>query len=51
MQQFCGIASNVTQAGHIISFYNLTVGRYTPIVITTAQLIGTLISIILIKKY
>jgi hypothetical protein len=51
MQQMCGISSNVTQAGHVIGFYNKTVGEYTPIVITAAQLIGTLISILLIRKF
>lgn len=41
----------VTQAGHVISFYNKTVGLYTPIVITIAQLIGTFISILFLKHF
>lgn len=41
----------VTQAGHVISFYNVIVGRYTPVVITIAQLIGTFISIFLLRKF
>ncbi len=50
-QQFCGIASTVTQAGHVISIYNKIVGRYTPIVITLAQLFGTFLSIPLLRKF
>lgn len=50
-QQFCGISSNVTQAGHVISFYNDIVGRYTPIIITLAQLLGTFVSIKLLKAF
>lgn len=41
----------VTQAGHVISYFDTEVGRYTPIVITIAQLVGTFISIPLIHRY
>jgi MFS family permease len=46
-QALSGIASYVTQTGHVISvsLHNPTFGIYTPIVITIAQLIGTFISV------
>jgi hypothetical protein len=54
-QQWCGIVSVVTQAGHVISLefsqYDTQIGRYTPIVITLAQLLGTFLSIAVLKKY
>lgn len=48
-----GIASFVTQTGHVIAFVlgANTVGMYTPIVITVCQLIGTFISIPLLRRY
>lgn len=55
VQQWCGIVSVVTQAGHVISLeyaqHNAQIGRYTPIVITLAQLLGTFLSIIVLKRY
>lgn len=55
VQQWCGIVSIVTQAGHVISLefikIDLNVGRYTPIIITLAQLLGTFMSIAVLKRY
>lgn len=46
-----GIASYVTQTGHVVSvaLQQPIFGLYTPILITIAQLIGTLISIPMLK--
>jgi MFS transporter, SP family, xylose:H+ symportor len=50
-QVLTGIASYVTQAGHVISvaLQEPIFGLYTPILITIAQLIGTFISIPMLK--
>lgn len=51
MQVLSGIASFVTQAGHVMqfTFQQYTIGLYTPVLITISQLIGTFISIPVIK--
>lgn len=53
MQVLTGIASFVTQAGHVLSFtFNQPyIGQYTPILITISQLIGTFISIPMLKYF
>lgn len=50
-QVLTGIASYVTQTGHVITvaLEEPIFGLYTPILITIAQLIGTFISIPLMK--
>lgn len=50
-QVLTGIASFVTQAGHVMSFSlnQPIIGLYTPILITISQLIGTFISIPMLK--
>lgn len=53
MQVLSGIASFVTQAGHVISFtFNETgIGLYTPVLITISQLVGTFVSIPMLKYF
>lgn len=53
MQVLTGIASFVTQAGHVLSytFNQPYIGQYTPILITVSQLIGTFISIPMLKYF
>jgi hypothetical protein len=53
MQVLTGIASFVTQAGHVMAFtFKQTyIGLYTPILITIAQLVGTLISVPMLKYF
>jgi hypothetical protein len=48
-----GIASFVTQAGHVMAFTfkQTSIGLYTPILITIAQLVGTLISVPMLKYF
>lgn len=48
-----GIASFVTQAGHVMAFtFNQpSIGLYTPVVITIAQLIGTFVSVPMLKYF
>jgi hypothetical protein len=53
MQVLTGIASFVTQAGHVMAFtFNQTyIGLYTPVLITISQLIGTFVSIPMLKYF
>jgi hypothetical protein len=53
LQVLSGIASFVTQAGHVMAFTfkQTTIGLYTPIVITISQLIGTLLSVPMLKYF
>ena len=50
-QVLTGIASFVTQAGHVmsISIDEPTIGLYTPVLITISQLVGTFISVPMLK--
>jgi MFS family permease len=52
-QVLTGIASFVTQAGHVIAFtFNQnSIGLYTPILITISQLVGTFVSIPMLKYF
>jgi len=53
LQVLTGIASFVTQAGHVISvtFGQTYIGLYTPVLITISQLIGTFVSIPMLKYF
>jgi uncharacterized membrane protein len=50
-QVLTGIVTYVTQAGHVmtVSFQQPVFGLYTPILLTISQLIGTLISVPMLK--
>ena len=50
-QVLTGIVTYVTQAGHVmtVSFDQPVFGLYTPILLTISQLIGTLISVPMLK--
>ncbi len=51
MQVLSGIASFVTKAGHVMqyTFKQYDIGLYTPVLITISQLIGTFVSIPVLK--
>lgn len=53
MQVLTGIASFVTQAGHVLAFtfQQTQIGQYTPILITISQLIGTFVSVPMLKYF
>jgi hypothetical protein len=53
MQVLTGIASFVTQAGHVVAFtFNQSaIGLYTPVLITISQLVGTFVSIPMLKYF
>jgi len=50
-QVLTGIASFVTQAGHVmsVSLQQPIIGLYTPVLITLSQLVGTFVSIPMLK--
>lgn len=53
LQVLTGIASFVTQAGHVMAytFKQPTIGLYTPVLITISQLIGTFLSVPMLKYF
>jgi heme/copper-type cytochrome/quinol oxidase subunit 4 len=53
LQVLTGIASFVTQAGHVMAstFGQTYIGLYTPILITISQLIGTFVSVPMLKYF
>lgn len=53
LQVLTGIASFVTQAGHVIAFTfkSTSIGLYTPILITISQLVGTFLSVPMLKYF
>jgi hypothetical protein len=53
LQVMTGIASFVTQAGHVMAttFNQTYIGLYTPILITISQLVGTLVSVPMLKYF
>jgi hypothetical protein len=53
MQVLTGIASFVTQAGHVMAytFGQTSIGLYTPVLITLSQLVGTFVSIPMLKYF
>jgi hypothetical protein len=53
LQVLSGIASFVTQAGHVMAYtFNQTeIGLYTPVLITISQLVGTFVSIPMLKYF
>lgn len=53
MQVLTGIASFVTQAGHVMGFTfgQSVIGLYTPVLITISQLVGTFVSIPMLKYF
>lgn len=53
MQVLTGIASFVTQAGHVMSasLNQPTIGLYTPVLITISQLVGTFVSVPMLKYF
>lgn len=52
-QVLTGIASFVTQAGHVMAytFKQTSIGLYTPVLITISQLIGTFVSVPMLKYF
>lgn len=53
LQVLTGIASFVTQAGHVMAytFKQTSIGLYTPVLITISQLIGTFVSVPMLKYF
>jgi len=51
MQQMTGVNAIVTQVGAIIQKYNQDLGNYTPLIINIVQLISTILTIGLLRKF